>query len=86
MSKSNDKDKELKNNSFNKFINERSLIKSPKDISKYILNDKLDSKLSVLRPKMIPKDKDQARALMIVFNNIAVQYEQTGQKKIALEF
>lgn len=34
---------------------------------------------------MIPKDKEQARALMIVFNNIAVQYEQTGQKKIALE-
>lgn len=78
MSKSNDK--------VNKFANERSLIKSPKDVYKYILNEKLDSILSVFRPKMIPKDKEQARALMIVFNNIAVQYEQTGQKRIALEF
>jgi len=35
---------------------------------------------------MIPKNKEHAQALIIVFNNLAVQMEQTGHKKVATEY
>jgi len=35
---------------------------------------------------MVPINKEHARALMIVFNNLAVQYEQTGRTKLAIEY
>jgi len=38
-----------------------------------------------MRPVMIPKNKEHAQSLMIVFNNLAVQMEQIGHKKIAIE-
>jgi hypothetical protein len=35
---------------------------------------------------MVPKNKEHAQSLMIVFNNLAVQMEQMGHKKNATEY
>jgi len=58
----------------------------PIDLTKYILSKEYESSLFEMRPILVPRTKPTAQSLLIVFNNLAVQYEQLGHKKIALEY
>lgn len=47
--------------------------KKPSNIDKNVLVEKIENKLKILSPKTVPKSKENARALMTIFNNLAVQ-------------
>lgn len=70
-----------------KEIRDNKVAKSaPMDVRNQILSKEIESTLWSMRPTMVPKNKEHAQSLMIVFNNLAVQMEQMGHKKNATEY
>jgi len=70
-----------------KEIRDKKIVKNaPMNVRNYLLNKDLESQLWPMKPNMIPKNKEHAQSLIIVFNNLAVQMEQIGNKKNATEY